>query len=148
MILGRSIIFFTLYLCCLWMVSADNYHSEGVKRIVCNGSELNVKCTGTRWKISYLGTDESVSIEETGNSIYITGVEKTFYPTKYMDGSILYPDGYRLVLHSDVVYNGVPIKIIIMASVIFLIIAVSFLLFLRLEVFFLKEDKWHRKYFV
>ncbi|KAI5160138.1 hypothetical protein NEAUS03_0906 [Nematocida ausubeli] len=129
----------------LCSVAADNYHTAGVKRVVCNETDLNVNCTGSRWKISYLGTDEEIEIDETSECVYITGAVQTAFPTIYKDKSIVYPAGYRIILHSDTVYNGVPEKIIAMCGAIVLTIITAFLAFPKLEGFFRREEKMRKE---
>ncbi|KAH9386912.1 uncharacterized protein NEMAJ01_1808 [Nematocida major] len=106
------------------LVRADNYHTEGRKKIICNGTELNIPCVGTRWKISYLGTDSRVNIVEDAEAVHISNAVATGNQPVYKDGRVVYPSGYRIVLDQDVLYGKVPEKIILMTTgILFTILA-------------------------
>ncbi|KAI5185814.1 hypothetical protein NEHOM01_1091 [Nematocida homosporus] len=102
----------------IWWVSlvlGDNFHSLSNGRVVCNGEIIADKCADERWKISYLGTDENIQIYEYRDVIYIEGAIKTDRDEVHEQGSIYFPKGYRLVLHSDRVFpflGGTPDKVV------------------------------------
>lgn len=133
------------YILCIVLIlsgmRSDNYHSVGRKQIICGHTLINVKCTGSRWKISYLGTDENIRIEEDAESVYISGARKTEYPTVYTDTSIIYPEGYNIIIHHDTVYKSVPEKVIIITLTILITILATLPIYVRIEQYFHKHKK-------
>ncbi|KAI5179632.1 hypothetical protein NEOKW01_0095 [Nematocida sp. AWRm80] len=112
----------------LHYILCNNYHSITSGSIVCNGTRLPYSCEKSRWKISYLGIDENVSIHEYNNTIYIDGAIATGIPESISNDTILYPNGFRIALHKDIVYwTTVPKKVIQMTVAILLMILFSVL---------------------
>lgn len=103
------------------LLRADNFHSRGRQKIVCNGELLDIPCTQTRWKISYLGIKDTIQIVATDDTVYLTGVAQTNHPTVSTRDTTWYPRGYEIVLHSDKVFRGgVPEKVAVMAGTVLL----------------------------